>query len=71
MPDLRSQIEVVDDRVAELLRRKSGPERLALASSLFAFVRGVLVRALRAEHPDWDERRVAREAARRLTHGAI
>ncbi len=65
------QIEVVDDRVAEILRRKTGVERLAIASRMFASARRMLVSQLRAEHPDWDEHQITREAARRLSHGAV
>ena len=65
------QIESVDDRMAEVLRAKTGAERLAIAFGLYSSARRVLLRALRAEHPDWDEPRVNAEAARRLSHGAV
>ena len=67
----RGQIEVIDDAMAAVLRRKTGAERLAIASGLFASARRMLISHLRAEHPDWDDERVTREAARRLSHGAI
>jgi hypothetical protein len=31
----------------------------------------MIVSHLRFEHADWDERRIIREAARRLSHGAV
>jgi hypothetical protein len=67
----RGQIEVVDDEMAEVLRHKSGAERLAIANSLFVFARDVILTKLRQEHPDWDEGRILAETARRLSHGAI
>jgi len=65
------QIEVVDDAMAEVLRQKSGQERLRIAFGLFSSARRMLLSFLRAEHPDWDEKRINQEAARRLSHGAI
>lgn len=67
----RGQIEVVDDAIAQVLRLKSGPERLAMADKLFGFVRSMLLNRLRADHPDWDEKRIREETAHRLSHGAI
>lgn len=64
-------IEVVDDRMAEILRRKSGAERLRIAFGLFSSARRMLLSMLRTEHPDWSEEQVIGEAARRLSHGAI
>jgi hypothetical protein len=67
--DLR-QIEVVDDRMAEVLRGKTGAERLAIAFGLYSSARRMLISALRSKHPDWDEEQIDAEAARRLSHGA-
>lgn len=71
MPLDPRQIEVVDDRMAEVLRAKTGAERLAIAFGLYSSARRMLISALRAEHPDWDEERINAEAARRLSHGAV
>jgi hypothetical protein len=65
------QIEVVDDEIAKVLRLKSGAERLRIASRIFSSARRMLIAHLQAEHPDWSQQQVAREAARRLSHGAI
>jgi hypothetical protein len=67
----RGQVEVMDDQMAEVLRRKSGAERLAIADALFRFARQLVLSGLRAEHPDWSDGRIATEAARRLSHGAV
>ena len=63
-------IEVMDDEMARVIRSKTGAERLRIASDMFASARRMLLSHLRAEHPDWDEDRVNRKAARRLSHGA-
>ena len=65
------QIEVMDDQMAEILRQKTGAERLAIASGMFASARRMLLSHLRATHPEWSEEQIRREAGRRLSHGAI
>ena len=67
----RGQIEVVDDEMAQVLRGKTGAERLRIASGMFSSARRMIRNMLRAEHPDWDEQQVNEEAARRLSHGAL
>jgi hypothetical protein len=64
-------IEVLDDKMAEVLRQKTGAERLAIAFGLFSSARRMLISMLRSEHPDWNEDQVNAEAARRLSHGAV
>jgi hypothetical protein len=65
------QIEVLDDDMAAILRLKTPAERLAIAHGMWRFARRMIVTNLRAEHPDWDQAAVDREAARRLSHGAV
>lgn len=67
--DLR--IEVMDEEMARVLRAKTGAERLAIASRLYSTARRMLICHLRHEHPDWDEDRLIRETARRMSHGAV
>ena len=64
-------IEVMDDEMARVIRSKTGAERLRIASEMYVSARRMLLSHLRAEHPDWDERRINQEAARRLSHGAV
>ena len=64
------QIEVVDEALAAVLRQKTGAGRLRIANGLFTSARRMLTSLLRTEHPDWDERRLTREVARRLSHGS-
>jgi hypothetical protein len=61
----------IDDDMARVVQGKTGAQRLAIANALFASARQMLLSYLRAEHPDWDEARVRRETARRLSHGSF
>ncbi len=63
------QIEVLDAAMVRVLRAKSGPERLRMAHEMWVLTRDRLA-YLRFRHPDWDEARVRREVARRLSGGA-
>jgi len=49
------QIEVVDDAIAEILRRKSPGERFAMVASGWRMARGLVECSIRRNHPDWDD----------------
>lgn len=68
--DLR-QIEVMDDAMAEVLRRKTPAERIAIGFALWTSARRMLIAHLTRSHPDWDEGRIQSEVAKRLSHGAV
>lgn len=65
----KGQIEVVDDALAEVLRRKTPAERVAMVSSANRTMRLLIEGHLRTRYPDWDDARIAREVARRMTRG--
>lgn len=67
----KGQIEVVDDTMAEVLRHKTPAERIRIGFNLWMSARDMLMTHLKKTHPEWDTKRLAREVARRLTHGAI
>ncbi len=67
----RDRFEVVDDAMAAILRQKTGAERLAIANAMYVSARRMLLSHLAAEHPDWSEEEIQREAAQRLSHGAV
>lgn len=71
MPIPRLRIEVIDEEMAAVLRTKSGAERLAIASGMFASARRMLLSHLSAAHPEWSRQQIEREAARRLSHGTV
>lgn len=70
-PDRRPCFEMVDDAMADILRRKSEGERLAIANGLWKMARRIVRAQLTADHPDWTGRQLDRETARRMSHGAV
>ena len=71
MHSLGARIEVISEEMAVVLRRKTGAQRLEIASRMFGSARRMLLSHLRSVHPDWDQREIEREAARRLSHGTV
>jgi Rv0078B-related antitoxin len=70
--DSRSRtMDIVDDRVAEILRSKSPAERLAIADGMWRFARRMIREIIVREHPDWSEAEINRQVARRMSHGAF
>lgn len=67
----RGQIEVIDDVMAEILRRKTPAERIRIAFDIWASTRNMLINYLKNIHPEWNGEKIEREVARRLSHGAI
>lgn len=65
------QIEVVDAAMAEVLRRKTPAERIAIGFAMCASARRMLTAHLKNSHPDWNEKGIQAEVARRLSHGAV
>ena len=62
----KGQIEVVDDRVAEALRRKTPAERVLMACEMNRLARLRIAGYLQTVHPDWDAARIQAEVARRM-----
>ena len=67
----RPDPEVVSDAVASILRKKTIAERLQLAFGMWDFARDFLTLTVKRKHPDWDEARVRREVARRISDGIV
>ena len=65
------RIEVVDDDMAAVFRAMTGARRLQIASDLLASARRMLWKHLADKHPEWTEKQVKQEAARRISHGAL
>lgn len=65
------QIEVVDDVMAEVLRRKTPAERIQIGFKLWTSARNMLMTHLKKAHPEWDAEKLKQEVARRLSHGAV
>lgn len=67
----RGQIEVVDDAMAEVLRRKTPAERIQIGFTLWTSAYNMLMTHLKKTHPDWTKERIEQEVAKRLSHGAV
>lgn len=65
------RIECVDSLMAAVLRNKTDAERLAIGHGMWIAARDMLTNLLRSEQPDWTEPQVAREVAKRLSHGSV
>jgi pyruvoyl-dependent arginine decarboxylase (PvlArgDC) len=63
--------EVLDDRLAAILRTKTPAQRLAMAFGMWRLARQMIRAGLVAEHSDWSEAQITREVARRMSHGAV
>jgi hypothetical protein len=61
----------MDDAMAEVYRAKTPAERLAIADGMWRFAQKMIDAILRDEHPDWTDEAIAREVARRMSHGAV
>lgn len=65
------QIEAVDDVMAEILRRKTPLERIEIGFKLWTSARKMLTAHLKSSHPDWDDKQISKEVAKRLSHGVV
>jgi hypothetical protein len=63
-------IDVIDDIMVDIYKQKSPFERLIIAFGLWDSARTQLFYNLRSLWPDWDEEKIWREIAKRISHGA-
>ena len=64
-------IDAPDPEMVELLRSKTAAERLSIACGMWRAACSILLNVLREQHPDWDQHRIDREVASRLSHGSV
>ena len=64
-------IDIVDDRVIEVLRAKTPAQRIAIADGLWSMASQMIHGIVARQHPDWSEPAIRREVARRISHGAF
>lgn len=64
------QIESVDEAMVEIYKKKTPSERMQIAFGLWRSAKILLFNNLRSLHPEWDAKRLQREVARRISHGA-
>jgi hypothetical protein len=65
------RIEIIDDAMVDVLKKKLPHERLQIAFGLWKSARYQLLNNLRTLHPDWDDDRIKNEVAKRMSHGAV
>ena len=63
------QIEVIDDAMVEVLRKKSPAERVEMINAAHRTARRLLSAGIRHQYPDWDDHQVEVEVRRRLLSG--
>ncbi|MGE0607796.1 MAG: hypothetical protein AB7O62_11950 [Pirellulales bacterium] len=63
--------ESVTDEMAQVLRQKTGAERLAIANGMWRFAFQLVSLSVKNQHPTWTEDLIRQEIARRMSHGAI
>ncbi|MFV1950932.1 MAG: hypothetical protein ACC630_03075 [Nitrospinota bacterium] len=66
----KRNIEVLDDQMALVLRKKTPQHRLIIAFNMWGSAKKQLTHYLRSLHSDWDEQKIQHEVRRRLSHGA-
>ncbi len=62
-------IEVVDDRLADILRRKTPAEKIAMIAASHRTARMLAAAGIRYHHPDWPESKIQSEAVKRVSGG--
>lgn len=70
LPSKRIPIDVVDDDVAEVLRRKTPGERIQMTAEANEMARAMAAGGIRYRYPGWTEERVQLEVARRMLDAA-
>ena len=63
-------IEVIDERIAAILRTKTPGERLAMGFRAAGFARVIVESGVRHANPAWDTARVNQEVLRRMQLGS-
>lgn len=71
MNDRPPVVEVMDEMMVDILRKKTAEERLKIAFGMWESARVIIRGAICQEHPEWNEDAINREIARRLSHGEV
>ncbi len=60
----------ISDAMVDILRQKTGAERLQIAFDMWTFARDTIRRNLQQEHPEWTDEEINIKTAERLSHGS-
>lgn len=63
------RIEVVDETIAQILRKKTIAERVAVIGEANRAMRLLIEGGIRTQHQSWSDEQVKREVARRMLLG--
>jgi hypothetical protein len=62
-------VEMMTDDEARVYQQKTGAERLKIVDMLYRSARRLIEANVRESHPEWDDLRVRRAVAERITGG--
>jgi hypothetical protein len=63
------RLEILDEEIVKILRQKTPAQRVAMALDTEKTWRQMLEAYLRFRYPDWDDKQIAQEIARRRLLG--
>jgi len=63
--------DIIDDIMVDIYKHKSPSERLRIAFGLWNSARNLLFYNLCSLWPDWNEDKIKREIAKRMSHGSV
>lgn len=63
------QIEVIDDKIAEILKKKTGQERLKMVWDSWTYFCQRIEAHLKSSHPEWTEEEIQKEIVKRVLYG--
>jgi hypothetical protein len=67
----KGQIEVIDDAMADVLRKKTPAERIGIGFAIWKSSTDMLKTYLKSIHPDWNNDDIRREIAKRFGNGTL
>ncbi len=62
--------EVVDEKVAEILRQKGGVHRIRMIASGWDLMRTMIRGQVRRAHPDWNDAQIEQATSDRMANGS-
>jgi hypothetical protein len=68
---INEHFETMDDCMVPILQAKTPAERLAICFGMWRHARMLVEAGVRHSHPHWTAEERNREAARRISHGAV
>lgn len=70
MTDKIPAIELPDEAMISIYKAKTPQQRLEISFQLWSFARSVVKAGLKSLHPDWPEKTLEEETAKRMLNAA-